>query len=287
MRGIILAGGVGSRLWPITLGTSKQLLPVYDKPLIYYPISTLMSAGIRDILVITTPDDVDAFRKLLGNGSQFGINITFAAQPSPDGLAQAFIIGEEFIGGDGCALVLGDNLFHGYALAETLQTIGTPNGALVFAARVSNPREYGVVEFNGDNQAISIEEKPTHPKSNFAVPGLYFYDNDVIEIAKDVKPSTRGELEITSVNSAYLKRGKLKVQILPEGTAWLDSGIFSSLHDASSYVRIVEERQGIKVGCPEEVAWRQGWLSNTELEQAASRLKNSGYGQYLQNLLTL
>lgn len=287
MRGIILAGGVGSRLWPITLGTSKQLLPVYDKPLIYYPISTLMSAGIRDILVITTPDDVDAFRKLLGNGSQFGINITFAAQPSPDGLAQAFIIGEEFIGGDGCALVLGDNLFHGYALAETLQTIGTPNGALVFASRVSNPREYGVVEFNGDNQAISIEEKPTHPKSNFAVPGLYFYDNDVVEIAKDVKPSTRGELEITSVNSAYLKRGKLKVQILPEGTAWLDSGIFSSLHDASSYVRIVEERQGIKVGCPEEVAWRQGWLSNTELEQAASRLKNSGYGQYLQNLLTL
>jgi glucose-1-phosphate thymidylyltransferase len=246
-----------------------------------------MSAGIRDILVITTPADVDAFRKLLGNGSQFGVNITFAAQPSPDGLAQAFIIGEEFIGGDGCALVLGDNLFHGYALAETLQTIGTPNGALVFASRVSNPKEYGVVEFNGDNQAISIEEKPTHPKSNFAVPGLYFYDNDVIEIAKDVKPSTRGELEITSVNSAYLKRGKLKVQVLPEGTAWLDSGTFSSLHDASSYVRIVEERQGIKVGCPEEVAWRQGWLSNTELEQAASRLKNSGYGQYLQNLLTL
>ena len=287
MRGIILAGGVGSRLWPITLGVSKQLLPVYDKPLIYYPISTLLSAGIRDVLVITTPTDVDAFRKLLGTGSQFGINITFATQSNPDGLAQAFIIGEEFIGGDGCALVLGDNLFHGYALAETLRTIGTPNGALVFASRVSNPRDYGVVEFDEDNQAISIEEKPTNPKSNFAVPGLYFYDNDVIEIAKGVKPSDRGELEITSVNSTYLDRGKLKVQVLPEGTAWLDSGTFSSLHDASSYVRIVEERQGIKVGCPEEVAWRQGWLSNTELEHAALRLKNSGYGQYLQNLLTL
>lgn len=286
MRGIILAGGVGSRLWPITLGVSKQLIPVYDKPLIYYPISTLMSAGIRDILVITTPPDVEAFRKLLGDGSQFGINIEFAAQPSPDGLAQAFIIGEEFIGTDGCALVLGDNLFHGYALAETLQTIGTPSGALIFAYKVANPREYGVVEFDEANHAISIEEKPLHPKSNFAVPGLYFYDNDVIAIAKDVKPSSRGELEITSVNSEYLNRGKLKVQVLPEGTAWLDSGTFASLHDASSYVRIVEERQGVKVGCPEEVAWRQGWLSDTELELAATRLKNSGYGDYLRKLLT-
>jgi len=286
MRGIILAGGVGSRLWPITLGVSKQLIPVYDKPLIYYPISTLMSAGIRDILVITTPPDVEAFQKLLGDGSQFGINIEFAAQPSPDGLAQAFIIGEEFIGTDGCALVLGDNLFHGYALAETLQTIGTPSGALIFAYKVANPREYGVVEFDEAHHAISIEEKPLHPKSNFAVPGLYFYDNNVIAIAKDVKPSPRGELEITSVNSEYLNRGKLKVQVLPEGTAWLDSGTFASLHDASSYVRIVEERQGVKVGCPEEVAWRQGWLSDTELELAATRLKNSGYGDYLRKLLT-
>jgi glucose-1-phosphate thymidylyltransferase len=286
MRGIILAGGVGSRLWPITLGVSKQLIPVYDKPLIYYPISTLMSAGIRDILVITTPLDVEAFRKLLGNGSQFGVNIEFAAQSSPDGLAQAFIIGEEFIGTDGCALVLGDNLFHGYALAETLQTIGSPSGALIFAYKVANPSEYGVVEFDEANHAISIEEKPTFPKSNFAVPGLYFYDNEVISIAKDVKPSARGELEITSVNSEYLNRGKLRVQVLPEGTAWLDSGTFASLHDASSYVRIVEERQGVKVGCPEEVAWRQGWLSDTELEVAATRLKNSGYGDYLRKLLT-
>lgn len=287
MRGIILAGGVGSRLWPITLGVSKQLIPVYDKPLIYYPISTLMNAGIRDILVITTPPDIEAFRKLLGDGSQFGINIEFAVQPSPDGLAQAFIIGERFISSEGCALVLGDNLFHGYALAETLQTVGTPDGALIFAYKVSNPREYGVVEFDSAGHAISIEEKPVQPKSNFAVPGLYFYDNDVIEIARNVKPSARGELEITSVNSEYLNRGKLKVQVLPEGTAWLDSGTFASLHDASSYVRIVEERQGIKVGCPEEVAWRHGWLSNQELEEAAIRLKNSGYGDYLRKLLTM
>ena len=287
MRGIILAGGVGSRLWPITLGVSKQLIPVYDKPLIYYPISTLMNAGIRDILVITTPPDIEAFRKLLGDGSQFGINIEFAVQPSPDGLAQAFIIGERFISSEGCALVLGDNLFHGYALAETLQTVGTPDGAFIFAYKVSNPREYGVVEFDSAGHAISIEEKPVQPKSNFAVPGLYFYDNDVIEIARNVKPSARGELEITSVNSEYLNRGKLKVQVLPEGTAWLDSGTFASLHDASSYVRIVEERQGIKVGCPEEVAWRHGWLSNQELEEAAIRLKNSGYGDYLRKLLTM
>ena len=285
MRGIILAGGVGSRLWPITLGVSKQLIPVYDKPLIYYPISTLMSAGISNILVITTPSDTEAFQKLLGDGSQFGINIEFAIQPSPDGLAQAFVIGEQFIGTDGCALVLGDNLFHGYALAETLQTIGTPSGALVFAYKVANPREYGVVEFDDNKRAISIEEKPVNPKSNFAVPGLYFYDNDVISIAKNIRPSGRGELEITSVNNEYLQRGKLKVQVLPEGTAWLDSGTFSSLHDASSYVRIVEERQGVKVGCPEEVAWRQGWLSNAELEHAATRLKNSGYGDYLRKLL--
>lgn len=285
MRGIILAGGVGSRLWPITLGVSKQLIPVYDKPLIYYPISTLMSAGVRDILVITTPNDIEAFRKLLGDGSQFGINIEFAGQPSPDGLAQAFIIGESFIGNEGCALVLGDNLFHGYALAQTLKTVGTPNGALIFAYKVSNPREYGVVEFDDLGRAISIEEKPLVPKSDFAVPGLYFYDNDVIEIARAVRPSPRGELEITSVNSEYLERGTLKVQVLPEGTAWLDSGTFASLHDASSYVRIVEERQGVKVGCPEEVAWRQGWLTDDELLAAAVRLKNSGYGDYLAKLV--
>jgi len=285
VRGIILAGGVGSRLWPITSGVSKQLIPVYDKPLIYYPISTLMSAGIRDILVITTPNDIEAFRKLLGDGSQFGINIEFAGQPSPDGLAQAFIIGESFIGSEGCALVLGDNLFHGYALAETLKTVGTPNGALIFAYKVSNPREYGVVEFDDLGRAISIEEKPLVPKSDFAVPGLYFYDNDVIEIARAVRPSPRGELEITSVNSEYLERGSLKVQVLPEGTAWLDSGTFASLHDASSYVRIVEERQGVKVGCPEEVAWRHGWLTDDELLVAAVRLKNSGYGDYLAKLL--
>jgi glucose-1-phosphate thymidylyltransferase len=245
-----------------------------------------MSAGIRDILVITTPPDIESFRKLLGNGSQFGINIEFIAQPSPDGLAQAFIIGENFIGNEGCALVLGDNLFHGYALAQTLQTVGTPDGALIFAYRVSNPREYGVVEFNEQGLAVSIEEKPLEPKSNFAVPGLYFYDNDVVSIAKDVKPSSRGELEITSVNSEYLTREKLQVKVLPEGTAWLDSGTFASLHDASSYVRIVEERQGVKVGCPEEVAWRQGWLSDLEMEAAAIRLKNSGYGDYLRTLLT-
>jgi glucose-1-phosphate thymidylyltransferase len=285
MKGIVLAGGVGSRLWPITLGISKQLIPVYDKPLIYYPISTLMSAGIQDILVITTPSDIEPFRKLLGNGSQFGINIEFAAQPSPDGLAQAFIIGESFIGNEGCALVLGDNLFHGYALSETLKTVGTPAGALIFAYKVSNPREYGVVEFDDQGRAISIEEKPAVPKSDFAVPGLYFYDNDVIEIARTVKPSPRGELEITSVNSDYLERGSLKVQVLPEGTAWLDSGTFSSLHDASSYVRIVEERQGVKVGCPEEVAWRHGWLTDDELNAAAARLKNSGYGDYLAKLI--
>jgi glucose-1-phosphate thymidylyltransferase len=285
MKGIVLAGGVGSRLWPITLGISKQLIPVYDKPLIYYPISTLMSAGIQDILVITTPSDIEPFRKLLGNGSQFGINIEFAAQPSPDGLAQAFIIGESFIGNEGCALVLGDNLFHGYALSETLKTVGTPAGALIFAYKVSNPREYGVVEFDDQGRAISIEEKPAVPKSAFAVPGLYFYDNDVIEIARAVKPSPRGELEITSVNGEYLERGTLKVQVLPEGTAWLDSGTFSSLHDASSYVRIVEERQGVKVGCPEEVAWRHGWLTDDELNAAAARLKNSGYGDYLAKLV--
>jgi glucose-1-phosphate thymidylyltransferase len=244
-----------------------------------------MSAGIREILIITTPDDLESFRHLLGDGSQFGIEISFAAQPRPEGLAQAFLIGESFIGSEGCALILGDNLFHGHALSNTLNHIGTPDGALIFAYKVANPSEYGVVEFNGDGVAISIEEKPEHPKSSFAVPGLYFYDHDVVAVAREVRPSKRGELEISSVNQIYLENSKLKVEILPEGTAWLDSGTFSSLHDASSYVRIVEERQGIKVGCPEEVAWRQGWLTDLDLEQAAVRLKNSGYGDYLSKLL--
>lgn len=286
MRGIILAGGTGSRLWPITKGVSKQLLPIYDKPLVYYPLSTLMSAGIRDILVITTPHDASAFQDLLGDGSQWGINLVFAQQPKPEGLAQAFLIGEQFIGNDACALVLGDNVFHGNGLGDELQLLTQPKGATIFAYKVSNPEEYGVVEFAPDGRVISIEEKPARPKSSFAVPGLYFYDNNVVSIAKDVRPSARGELEITAVNSEYLNRGELSVSVLPEGTAWLDSGTFGSLHDASSYVRIVEERQGIKVGCPEEIAWRHHWISNEQLEQRAEELLKSGYGVYLKNLLS-
>jgi glucose-1-phosphate thymidylyltransferase len=286
MRGIILAGGTGSRLWPITKGVSKQLLPIYDKPLVYYPLSTLMSAGIRDILVITTPHDASAFQDLLGDGSQWGINLSFAQQPKPEGLAQAFLIGEQFIGHDPCALVLGDNVFHGNGLGDELQLLTQPNGATIFAYKVSNPEEYGVVEFATDGRVISIEEKPTQPKSSFAVPGLYFYDNNVVSIAKDIRPSARGELEITAVNSEYLQRGQLNVSVLPEGTAWLDSGTFGSLHDASSYVRIVEERQGIKVGCPEEIAWRYHWMTDEQLEQRAEELLKSGYGTYLKNLLS-
>ena len=285
MRGIILAGGTGSRLWPLTKGVSKQLLPIYDKPLIYYPLATLMSAGIREVLVITTPHDAAAFEEVLGNGSQWGMEISFAQQPRPDGLAQAFIIGEKFIGTEGCALVLGDNVFHGPGLGVELQTRTNPDGGTIFAYRVSNPSEYGVVEFDAKGKVLSIEEKPVEPKSFFAVPGLYFYDNNVVDIAKNVKPSARGELEITAVNSEYLEQGKLTVSVLPEGTAWLDSGTFSSLHDASSYVRIVEERQGIKVGCPEEIAWRSGWISDIELLQSAESLMKSGYGVYLKGLL--
>lgn len=286
MRGIILAGGTGSRLWPITKGVSKQLLPIYDKPLVYYPLSTLMSAGIQDILVITTPHDSAAFQDLLGDGSQWGINLSFAQQPKPEGLAQAFLIGESFIGRDACALVLGDNVFHGNGLGDELQMLTQPEGATIFAYKVSNPEEYGVVEFAADGRVISIEEKPQRPKSSFAVPGLYFYDNNVVSIAKEVRPSARGELEITAVNSEYLNRGELSVSVLPEGTAWLDSGTFGSLHDASSYVRIVEERQGIKVGCPEEIAWRHNWINDEQLQQRAEELLKSGYGVYLKNLLS-
>jgi len=285
MKGIILAGGTGSRLWPVTIGVSKQLLPVYDKPLIYYPLSTLMSAGIREILIITTLEDSAAFQRLLGDGSQLGIEITYAVQPRPEGLAQAFVIGESFINGGSCALVLGDNIFHGTGLGAELLAAKDIKGAIIFAYRVSDPSSYGVVEFSSSGQAISIEEKPKEPKSNYAVPGLYFYDKDVVEIAKNVVPSARGELEITAVNNEYMARGELSVRVLPEGTAWLDSGTFESLHDAASYVRIIEERQGKKVCCPEEIAWRNGWLSDGDLHNLIQIRLQNDYGQYLMGIL--
>ena len=285
MRGIILAGGSGTRLWPITRGISKQLMPIYDKPMIYYPLSTLLMAGINEILIITTPEYNEQFRALLGDGHDLGIRIEYAVQPSPDGLAQAFLIGEEFIGDGSVALVLGDNIFHGAGLGSNLRTNTDVDGALIFAYHVSNPRSYGVVEFDDAFRAVSVEEKPENPKSNYAVPGLYFYDNRVIEIAKSITPSARGELEISTVNEEYLKRGALKVQVLDRGTAWLDTGTVESMMQASEYVRVIEDRQGFKIGCIEEVAWRAGWIDDAALTRLAKPLEKSGYGKYLAGLL--
>jgi glucose-1-phosphate thymidylyltransferase len=281
MKGIILAGGSGSRLWPITKAISKQLMPIYDKPMIYYPLTTLMQAGIRDILIITTPADQAGFQRLLGDGAQWGINLQYAIQPSPDGLAQAFIIGEEFIGNDKVALVLGDNIFYGAALDDSLRACTDPDGGVVFAYKVSDPERYGVVAFDDNNHAVSIEEKPAQPKSNFAVVGLYFYDNNVVEIAKNVQPSDRGELEITSVNAEYLRRGKLKVQTLDNGDVWLDTGTISSLTDAEDFVRVVQNRTGQVVGSPEKTAHTNGWITDEQLAELAAPLKKSGYGNYL------
>jgi glucose-1-phosphate thymidylyltransferase len=285
MKGIILAGGSGTRLWPITKGISKQLMPIYDKPMIYYPLSTLMMAGIKDILIITTPEYSVQFQALLGDGSQLGMSLSYEVQSSPDGLAQAFIIGEEFIEDDSVALVLGDNIFHGAGLGTALADNHEIEGALIFAAHVAEPSAYGVVEFDSENRAISIEEKPQKPKSNYAVPGLYFYDNSVVEVSKSIKPSKRGELEISSVNEYYLNQGLLKVQVLDRAVAWLDTGTVDSMIQASEYVRVIEQRQGFKIGCIEEIAWRNGWVSDSDLLSLAQPLKKSGYGEYLLGLL--
>ncbi len=284
MKGIILAGGSGSRLWPITTGVSKQLVPIYDKPMIYYPLTTLMLSGIRDILIINTPDEQSMFKRLLGDGSQWGLNIEYAVQPSPDGLAQAFIIGEKFIGDDSVALVLGDNIFHGSEMGAGLKKSAKDKGATVFAYEVSDPERYGVVEFDDKHRAISIVEKPKDPKSDFAVVGLYFYDNDVVKIAKSIKPSDRGELEITDVNEVYLHRGDLNVHIIDRGSVWLDTGTINSLHDATDYIRVVQSRTGLIIGSPEEVAYREGLITKAQLNDLAEPLRKSGYGEYLLNV---
>jgi len=285
MKGIILAGGSGTRLYPISIATSKQLMPVYDKPMIYYPLSILMMAGIRDVLIITTPEDQESFQRLLGDGSRLGCNFSFAKQEIPNGLAQAFVIGKEFVGNDKVALILGDNIFYGAGLKPLLQENNDPDGGIVFAYHVSDPERYGVVEFNENQMAVSIEEKPTKPKSNFAVPGLYFYDNSVIEVARNIKPSARGEYEITDVNKHYLEAGRLKVGVLGRGTAWLDTGTFSSLLQAGQFVEVVEERQGLKIGCIEEVAYNMGFIGENDLRRIAEPLLKSGYGEYLLNII--
>lgn len=284
MKGIILAGGSGTRLYPITMGISKQLMPIYDKPMIYYPLSTLMLAGINEILIITTPEDQAQFKKLLGDGSQWGCDLQYAIQEKPNGLAQAFVIGKEFIGDDSVALVLGDNIFYGSGLSKLLQQSADPEGAVIFAYPVSDPERYGVVEFDKNKIAISIEEKPSQPKSNYAVPGLYFYDNSVVDIAHHIQPSPRGEYEITDVNREYLKQKKLKVAVFDRGFAWLDTGTFQSLHDASEFVRVIEQRQGFKIGCPEEIAYRMGYINQAQLDKLASQFEKSGYGEYLRRV---
>ena len=286
MKGIVLAGGTGSRLWPITRGVSKQLLPVYDKPMIHYPVSTLMAAGIREILIITTADDQPAFERLLGDGRELGMSFKYVVQPEPGGLAQAFLLGSDFLAGDSVALVLGDNIFHGPGLGKQLRDLMTVEGGHIFAYRVANPKDYGVVELDGHGHVVSLEEKPEKPRSSFAVPGLYFYGSDVVEIARSIRPSARGELEITSVNQHYLDERRLTVTVLPRGTAWLDTGSFNSLADAGTYVRVLEERQGTKVGCLEEFAWRNGWIDDDKLIKLATELLKSGYGQYLMGLVS-
>ena len=284
MKGIILAGGTGSRLWPITKGVSKQLLPVYDKPMIHYPLATLMGAGLREILIITTPEDSDSFSRLLGDGSDWGMTLKYAVQPRPEGLAQAFLIAEDFLAGDAAALILGDNLFYGPSLGSSLASVTNQQGAHIFAYEVANPSEYGVVEFDETGRVLSVEEKPASPKSNFAIPGLYFYDSTVVDVAKSIKPSARGELEITTVNDHYLQQGTLSVTVLERGTAWLDTGTFRTLQDAGEFVRVMEDRTGTKVGCIEETAWRNGWITSDQLAALAEPLLKSGYGEYLARL---